>query len=64
MTLVTIPKRYLVSEDEESIVLDLPESILVSLQRDYEKVKKAKGILKHQKEAMLAHLDAVRREWE
>lgn len=23
-------------------------------------VKKAKGILKHQKEAMLAHLDAVR----
>ncbi|MGF1675572.1 MAG: hypothetical protein ACFCUV_18085 [Rivularia sp. (in: cyanobacteria)] len=64
MTLVTIPKRYLVSEDEESIVLDLPESILVSLQRDYEKVKKAKGILKHHKEAMLAHLDAVRGEWE
>lgn len=64
MTLVTIPKRYLVSEDEESIVLDLPELVLVSLQRDYEKVKKAKGILKHQEEAMLAHLDAVRGEWE
>ncbi len=64
MTLVTIPKRYLVSLDEESIVLDLPESVLVSLQRDYEKVKKAKGILEHKKEAMLAHLDTVRGEWE
>ena len=64
MPLVTIPKRYLVSEDEESIVLDLPESVLVSLQRDYKKVAKAKGILQHQKEAMLAHLDAVRGEWE
>ncbi|BAZ11875.1 hypothetical protein NIES4071_37010 [Calothrix sp. NIES-4071] len=64
MTIVTIPKRYLVSLDEESIVLDLPEPVLASLQRDYEKVKKAKGILQHKKEAMLAHLDAVRREWE
>lgn len=64
MPLVTIPKRYLVSQDEELIVLDLPESVLVSLQRDYKKVKKAKGILQHQKEAMLAHLDEVRGEWE
>ncbi len=64
MPLVTIPKRYLVSQDEESMVLDLPDSVLVSLQRDYGKVKKAKGILKHQKEAMLAHLDVVREEWE
>jgi len=64
MPLVTIPKRYLVSQDEESIVLDLPDSVLVSLQRDYGKVKKAKGILQHQKEAMLAHLDVVREEWE
>ncbi|MBW4669612.1 MAG: hypothetical protein KME60_19905 [Cyanomargarita calcarea GSE-NOS-MK-12-04C] len=64
MPLVTIPKRYLVSEDEESLGLDLPESFLVSLQRDYGKVKKAKGILHHNKEAMLAHLDAIRGEWE
>lgn len=62
MTRVTIPKRYLVSLDEESVVLDLPESVLASLQRDYEKVKKAKGILQHKKEAMLAHLDTVRGE--
>ena len=64
MPLVTIPKRYLVSEDEESIILDLPQSVLASLQRDYGKVKKAKGIIQHQKEAMFAHLDAVRGEWE
>jgi hypothetical protein len=64
MTLVSIPKRYLVSLDEESIVLDLPESVLVSLQRDYEKVKKAKGILQHKKKEMLAHLDKLREEWE
>ena len=57
MPLVTIPKRYLIFEDEESLVLDLPESVLVSLQRDYGKVKKAKGILHHNKEAMLAHLE-------
>ncbi|KYC37006.1 hypothetical protein WA1_46020 [Scytonema hofmannii PCC 7110] len=64
MPLVTIPRRYVVSENEESLVLDLPESILVSWQRDYGKVAKAKGILQHQKEAMLAHLDTVREEWE
>lgn len=64
MPLVTIPKRYLVSEDEESLILDLPESVLVSLQRDYGKVKKAKGILHHNKEVMLDHLDAIRGEWE
>jgi hypothetical protein len=64
MTLVTIPRRYLVSLDQESIVVDLPELVLVSLQRDYEKVKKAKGILQHKKEAMLAYLDTVRGEWE
>jgi hypothetical protein len=64
MPLVTILKRYLVSEDEDSITLDLPESVLALLQRDYGKVKKAKGILRHQKEAILAHLDAVRGEWE
>ncbi|NJM73072.1 MAG: hypothetical protein HC862_24660 [Scytonema sp. RU_4_4] len=64
MPLVTIPKRYLVSEDDESITLDLPESVLASLQRDYRKVKKAKGILQYQKEAMFAHLDTVRGEWE
>jgi hypothetical protein len=64
MPLVTIPKRYVISENEESLVLDLPESILKSLQRDYGKVAKAQGILQHQKAAMLAHLDVVRKEWE
>ncbi|NMG23041.1 hypothetical protein [Brasilonema bromeliae] len=64
MPLVSIPKSYLVSEDEESIILDLPQSVLASLQRDYGKIQKAKGILQHQKEAMFAHLDAVREEWE
>ncbi|NJM23831.1 MAG: hypothetical protein HC907_37155 [Richelia sp. SM1_7_0] len=64
MPLVTIAKSYLVSEDENSITLDLPESFIESLQRDYGKIAKAKGILKHKKEAMLAHLNAVREEWE
>jgi ABC-type microcin C transport system permease subunit YejB len=60
MPLITIAKSYLVSEDENSITLDLPESFLESLQRDYKKVAKAKGILKHKKEAILAHLDVIR----
>lgn len=64
MPLVTIAKSYLVSEDENSITLDLPESFIESLHRDYSKVAKGQGILKHKKEAMLAHLNAVRGEWE
>jgi len=31
---------------------------------DRPKIIQAKGILKHKKEAMLAHLDTIRGEWE
>ncbi|MFM5887730.1 MAG: hypothetical protein ACKPFD_12480 [Dolichospermum sp.] len=63
MTLIKIPKHYLVSQDEDSITIDVPESILLNWQKDYEKISKAKGILKHRKSAMLAHLDHLRQEW-
>ncbi|MTJ51470.1 hypothetical protein FJR38_01610 [Anabaena sp. UHCC 0253] len=64
MPLIKIPRHYLVSQDEDSITVDVPESMLLNWKKDYEKIIKAKGILKHKKAAMLAHLDTLRQEWE
>ncbi|MDD1419683.1 hypothetical protein MEO40_11165 [Dolichospermum sp. ST_sed1] len=64
MPLIKIPRHYLVSQDQDLIIVDVPESILLNWQKDYEKITKAKGILKHKKAAMLAHLDTLRQEWE
>ncbi|UKO98877.1 hypothetical protein [Nostoc sp. UHCC 0870] len=64
MTLIKIPKHYLVYQDEDSITVDIPESMLLNWQKDYEKISQAKGILKHKKEAMLAHLNNLRQEWD
>jgi hypothetical protein len=58
LALIKIPRYYLVSQDEDSITVDVPESMLSHWKRDYEKITKAKGILKHKKGEMLAHLDA------
>ncbi|AUB41786.1 hypothetical protein COO91_07857 [Nostoc flagelliforme CCNUN1] len=38
--------------------------MLLDWEKNYKKVSQAKGLLKHKKEAMLAHLDAVRQEWD
>ncbi len=32
--------------------------------KDYEKIAKAKGILKDKKEAIITHLDNLRQEWD
>jgi 23S rRNA-/tRNA-specific pseudouridylate synthase len=61
--LIKIPKHYLVYQDEDSITVNIPESMLLHWKKDYEKITKAKGILKHKKEAMLTHLDTLRQEW-
>lgn len=57
MTVIKIPKQYLVNQ------VDVPASVLALWQRGYGKVARAKGLLKDKREAMLAHLNAVRREW-
>ncbi|MDJ0674160.1 MAG: hypothetical protein QNJ36_01955 [Calothrix sp. MO_167.B42] len=64
MARIKIPKHYLVSEDEDSITVDVPDSILLRWKRDYEKITKAKGILKDKKEAILTHLETLRQEWD
>ncbi|BBD70179.1 hypothetical protein NIES4072_65450 [Nostoc commune NIES-4072] len=64
MPIIKIPKHYLVYQDEDSITVDIPESLLLDWEKDYKKVALAKGILKQKKEAMLAHLDALRQEWD
>jgi hypothetical protein len=64
MTLIKIPKHYLVYQDEDSITVDIPESMLLNWQKDYEKISQAKGILKHKKESMLDHLKNLRQEWD
>jgi hypothetical protein len=64
MTIVKIPRQYLITEDQDSITVDLPESIVKQLRHDYSKVKRAQGILKHRKTEMLAHLAEIRQEWE
>ncbi len=64
MTLIKIPRYYLISEDKNEITVDVPDSILRQWKGDRSKIIQAKGILKHKKEALLAHLDTIRDEWE
>ncbi len=64
MPIIKIPRHYLVSQDEDSITVDIPESMLLPWKKDYEKITKAKGILKDKKEAILAHLETLRQEWD
>jgi hypothetical protein len=62
--LIKIPRNYLIAEDENFITADVPDSLLQLWQKDYQKVVKAKGILKEQKAAMLYHVESLRREWD
>ena len=38
MPLIKIPRHYLVSQDEDSITVDVPESTLLHWKKDYEKI--------------------------
>lgn len=64
MPIVKIPRRYLVAQDDDSITVDLPESMMAIFQRDYSKVAQAKGILKHKKADLIRHAETIRQEWE
>ncbi|MBG1263560.1 hypothetical protein [Nostoc commune] len=64
MPIIKIPKHYLVAQDENSITVDIPESVLLNWEKDSQKIAQAQGILKHKKEAMLAHLNTIRQEWD
>lgn len=64
MSIIKIPRHYLVSQDEDSITIDLPESMLLNWKRDYGKITQAKGILKDKKAAIMTHLDNLRQEWD
>jgi hypothetical protein len=64
MTIVRVPRQYLIAEDQDSITIDLPESVVNQLRHDYSKVKRAQGILKDRKAEMLSHLAQIRQEWE
>ncbi|WP_204150039.1 hypothetical protein [Leptolyngbya sp. CCY15150] len=64
MPLIKIPKQYLVEQNDEFIMVDVPAEVVSLWQRDYAKVARAKGLLKEKRSAMLAHLNAIRQEWE
>ncbi|MBF2095879.1 MAG: hypothetical protein IGR80_14110 [Synechococcales cyanobacterium K44_A2020_017] len=64
MPRIKIPKQYLVEQNDEFIMVDVPAEVVSLWQRDYAKVARAKGLLKEKRSAMLAHLNAIRQEWE
>ncbi|MBF2090302.1 MAG: hypothetical protein IGR90_15465 [Synechococcales cyanobacterium K32_A2020_035] len=64
MPRIKIPKQYLVEQNDEFIMVDVPAEVVSLWQRDYAKVARAKGLLKEKRSAMLAHLNATRQEWE
>jgi hypothetical protein len=64
MPIIKIPRHYVMSQDEDSITIDIPESMLSPGKKDYEKITQAKGILKDKKAAILTHLDNLRQEWD
>jgi hypothetical protein len=64
MPIIKIPKQYLIDQNEEFITVDVPASVVSLWQRDYDKITKAKGLLKNRRNQMLAHLDTMRQEWD
>ena len=64
MPIIKIPRHYLVDQNEEFITVDVPAAVISLWQRDYVKVARAKGLLKEKREAMLAHLNTIRQEWD
>ncbi len=64
MPIIKIPKQYLIDQNEEFITVDVPASVVSLWQCDYAKVARAKGLLKHKRDNMLAHLHTIRQEWD
>jgi hypothetical protein len=64
MPIIRIPRHYLISQDEDSITIDIPESMLLPGKKDYGKITQAKGLLKDKKAAIMTHLDNLRQEWD
>jgi hypothetical protein len=63
MTIIKISRDYLITQDEDSLTIDIPEVINLPVEKNYEKIVQAKGILKDKKEAILTHLKQLREEW-
>lgn len=66
MTIIKVPKQYLINEDQDSITLNLPDDFLnLKINSiDYNKVKKVQGILKKKKDDLINYSQKIRQEWE
>lgn len=65
MPIVTIQGEQVISQDEKTITIDLPETLLSERKLlDYSKVEAARGILGKKADKMLAHVKRLREEWE
>jgi hypothetical protein len=65
MAIVKIPKDCLITEDQDSITLNLPDNFLKvdSKSQEYQKIAQARGILKAKKQDVIHHCQKVRHEW-
>ncbi len=65
MPTMIIPKKNIISEDEETITIQLPDIPKTGKRKiDYSKVEAARGILKGKADKLLAHVKRLRQEWE
>ncbi|ANV83302.1 hypothetical protein AWQ21_02255 [Picosynechococcus sp. PCC 7003] len=66
MTIIKIPKTYLLQEDQENLTFNLPEEFInqVLTPAKYEVLKRTKGILKEQRQELLKYSQTVRQEWD
>jgi hypothetical protein len=65
VAIIKLPKKEVIAQDEETITVDLPESIAAVRKKiDYSKILQSKGILKDKKEKFLEYAERTRKEWE
>lgn len=66
MAIVKIPKDCLISQDEDSITLDLSDNLLKidNQSQEYQKIAKARGILRAKKQNVINHCQKMRQEWQ
>lgn len=66
MTIIKIPKEYLINQDQKYITLDLPDNFLITETKsiDYDKIAQVRGILKQKHHDFLIYSQKVRQEWE
>jgi len=60
-TLLVAERRNRMTVEQTQASINWLQSLLITI--DYQKVVKAKGILKDKKAAMLSHVESLRREW-